>query len=55
MEVEHGEVRLHAGEGLHIPPRVRHRITNRSGEVVHFLVISQPPSHGDRIVEEPVN
>jgi mannose-6-phosphate isomerase-like protein (cupin superfamily) len=53
MEVEHDEVQLHAGEGLHIPPRIRHRICNRSQESARFLVISQPPSHGDRIVEEP--
>ena len=53
MEVEHDEVHLCAGEGLHIPPRVRHRIRNRSQELARFLVISQPPSHGDRVVEEP--
>jgi mannose-6-phosphate isomerase-like protein (cupin superfamily) len=53
MEVEHEEVRLHAGEGLHIPSRVRHRISNRSQESARFLVISQPPSHGDRVVTGP--
>jgi len=53
MEVEHDEVQLQAGEGLHIPPRVRHRICNRSQESARFLVISQPPSRGDRVVEEP--
>jgi mannose-6-phosphate isomerase-like protein (cupin superfamily) len=55
MEVEHEQVRLHAGEGLHIPPRVRHRIRNQSRESACFLVISQPPSHGDRVVEEPIS
>jgi mannose-6-phosphate isomerase-like protein (cupin superfamily) len=49
MQIEREEVRLEAGEGLHILPRVRHRISNRSGEVARFLVISQPPSHGDRV------
>jgi len=53
MEVGHEEVRLHAGEGLHIPPRVRHRISNRSRESARFLVISQPPSHGDRVIAGP--
>jgi len=53
MELECEEIRLHAGEGLHIPPRVRHRIRNQSREAARFLVISQPPSHGDRVVEEP--
>lgn len=49
MQVEHEEVRLRPGEGLHILSRVRHRISNRSGEMARFLVISQPPSHGDRV------
>ena len=49
MQVEHEELRLQAGEGLHILSRVRHRISNRSGEAARFLVISQPPSHGDRV------
>jgi len=53
MELECEEIRLHAGEGLHIPPCTRHRISNRSRETARFLVISQPPSHGDRIVNEP--
>ena len=53
MEVEHEEVHLHAGEGLHIPPRVRHQISNRSRESARFLVICQPPSHGDRLVTGP--
>ncbi|HXY09931.1 MAG TPA: cupin domain-containing protein [Terriglobales bacterium] len=53
MEVEQDEVRLRAGEGLHIRPRVQHRISNRSQESARFLVISQPPSHGDRVVKKP--
>jgi mannose-6-phosphate isomerase-like protein (cupin superfamily) len=51
MELACEEIRLHAGEGIHIPPRVRHRISNQSREAARFLVISQPPSHGDRVVE----
>jgi mannose-6-phosphate isomerase-like protein (cupin superfamily) len=51
MQIEREEVRLQAGEGLHVLPRVRHRMSNRSGEVTRFLVISQPPSHGDRVCE----
>ena len=53
MELEREQIRLHAGEGLHIPPGVRHRIRNQSREAARFLVISQPPSHGDRVVKEP--
>ncbi len=36
IEVGYDEVELHAGEGLHIPPRVRHRISNTSGQWLAF-------------------
>jgi mannose-6-phosphate isomerase-like protein (cupin superfamily) len=50
MEVDGCETRLVAREGLHIPPGVRHLIRNVSSAPLRFLVISQPPSHGDRVV-----
>jgi len=39
---------LQTGEGLEVSPGVVHEVRNRSAEVVRFLVVSQPPSHGDR-------
>lgn len=36
-------------ESLHIPAGVRHQIQNNSTIDLHFLVISHPKSHGDRI------
>src|ERR1700685_3419366 len=48
IEVEGRRVVLHAGEGISIPPGASHQMRNDSGDEVHFLVISQPPSHGDR-------
>jgi len=39
---------LAAGEGVWIPAGVSHQMRNDSGGEVHFLVVSQPPSHGDR-------
>jgi mannose-6-phosphate isomerase-like protein (cupin superfamily) len=51
MEVDGGEIFLKMREGLHVLPGVRHRIKNQSTEPLQFLVISQPPSHGDRVVE----
>lgn len=39
---------LHAGDGLQIPPGTPHQAFNRSEADVSFLVVSQPPSHGDR-------
>ena len=49
MEVDGQEVRLSAGDGLHIAPGQRHRITNDSPHLIRFLVISEPASHGDRV------
>ncbi len=48
MEVDNRIFRLSAGHGLWIPVGTPHQMKNESGEDVHFLVISQPPSHGDR-------
>jgi len=55
MDVDGRQVRLTAREGLHILPGIRHQIRNVSKEPVHFLVISQPPSHGDRVIEGTAN
>jgi len=50
MEVAGALVALAAGQGLHLPPGTPHCIHNRSAAPVEFLVISRPPSHGDRVV-----
>jgi len=50
MEVEGETLTLLRGEGLHIPPGKPHQIRNLSAEAVEFLVISQPASHGDRVI-----
>jgi mannose-6-phosphate isomerase-like protein (cupin superfamily) len=55
MDVGDREIRLTAREGLHIPPGIRHQIRNVSTEPVQFLVISQPPSHGDRVIAGTAN
>ena len=49
METAGQEVRLAAGQGLHIMPGTHHRIRNSSNQPIRFLVISGPPSHGDRV------
>lgn len=51
MEVEGQTTLVPAGSGIRILPGTRHQIRNPSSEPVRFLVISQPPSHGDRIDE----
>lgn len=48
MEVDGRAMTLNAGEGIWIPAGTPHQMRNDSGHEVHFLVISQPPSHGDR-------
>ena len=40
---------LRPHEGLEIPPGEPHRVFNDAPSNVSFLVISQPPSHGDRV------
>lgn len=40
---------LRAREGLSVPPGAAHQAMNTSGAPLEFLVISAPPSHGDRI------
>jgi mannose-6-phosphate isomerase-like protein (cupin superfamily) len=38
-----------AGEGLEVLPGAAHQLFNHGVESLEFLVISQPPSHGDRV------
>ena len=49
MIFEDQTIILKRGEGLEIPPMVRHRFENKSEADVHFLVISSPKTQGDRI------
>jgi mannose-6-phosphate isomerase-like protein (cupin superfamily) len=39
--------------GLTVPAQTPHQIFNRGGEDARFLVISQPPSRGDRVSAPP--
>ena len=49
MEVNGENMLIPAGSGVRIMPGTRHQIRNPSSSPVRFLVISQPPSRGDRI------
>lgn len=45
-----GEIQLlQAHQGVEIPPQTPHQMMNRSKEVLEFVVVSCPPSHGDRV------
>jgi mannose-6-phosphate isomerase-like protein (cupin superfamily) len=48
MEADGQTIVLSTGEGIWIPAGISHQLRNDSAEDVHFLVISHPPSHGDR-------
>ena len=50
LEVEGSPHLLGARSGIEVPPGAAHRALNESAADVEFLVISTPPSHGDRIV-----
>lgn len=49
MAFDDREVILKKGTGIEIEPGMKHRFKNASSSDVHFLVISIPPSKGDRI------
>ena len=35
--------------GMRVEPRAPHRVRNEGPDPVEFLVVSHPPSHGDRV------
>lgn len=49
FEVEGEILKIKEMNGLHIKPKLRHKIINNSNENLEFLVVSEPKSHGDRI------
>jgi mannose-6-phosphate isomerase-like protein (cupin superfamily) len=49
MVLEDRALVLQKGQGMEIPPRVRHQFKNQSTQDVHFLVISVPSTRGDRV------
>jgi mannose-6-phosphate isomerase-like protein (cupin superfamily) len=49
LEVEGTIYHVEAGEGLHVPAGHRHTLSNAHQQDLHFLVVSTPPSHGDRV------
>ncbi len=51
MRFDGGDVKIAARQSLEIAPGVSHQARNDSSGDVSFLVISVPPSHGDRINE----
>ena len=48
IELAGRRVALAAGQGLEVPPGLPHQFINDASEDVHFLVVSQPSTRGDR-------
>lgn len=53
MAFEDHEVVLAKGQGLEVPPQVKHQFKNNSDQDVHFLVISVPSTRRDRVHLSP--
>lgn len=41
---------LITGDSINVAPGMAHQISNKSNKALHFLVISAPKSHGDKIL-----
>ena len=52
MEVDGTRHRLSPRTGIEIAPGAAHQAINESDAETEFLVISTPPSHGDRIAAD---
>ena len=52
IEIQDKKYSLHPSDGIEIPPLIPHKMINDSTEELNFIVVSQPKSHGDRIVVE---
>ncbi len=49
LELADRVIEFGPGQGVHIPPGAVHRFANGGDEDVVFLVVSAPPTSGDRI------
>lgn len=51
MDINEQTFTLTAGEGIHIAPGSPHMLCNMQEQDLVFLVVSTPPSHGDKVTE----
>lgn len=52
LEVDGERYNIESFQGIEVPPGITHQMINQSQHDVEFIVVSQPMSHGDRIVVE---
>ncbi len=53
--IEDEELKIKKDEGVHIKPNMMHQIMNHTDKEIEFIVVSQPHSHGDRIINNNEN
>jgi len=51
FEIKNDIIHVERGNGIHIPPKIKHRIRNVQSENLEFIVISEPATRGDRYDE----
>jgi mannose-6-phosphate isomerase-like protein (cupin superfamily) len=51
FEIEEQIIEIEKGNGIHILPKIKHRIRNDKSENLDFIVISHPTTRGDRVNE----
>ncbi len=49
FEIEGESKTVNAHQSVYIKPNTKHRIANNGSDDLHFLVISEPKAHGDRV------
>jgi mannose-6-phosphate isomerase-like protein (cupin superfamily) len=49
LEVNGSIHEVASNEGFYVPAGVAHTLSNNHIDVLEFLVVSTPPSHGDRV------
>lgn len=52
LEIAGKRAVLQPQQGIEVPVGVAHQMRNESEFEIEFIVISQPPSHGDRVLAE---
>ncbi len=50
LEIDGKREGLQPQQGVEVPAGVAHQMRNESETEIEFIVISQPPSHGDRVL-----
>ena len=54
LEIDGSRQVLSPHEGVEVPPNISHQMLNESDCDLESLVISQAPSHGDRILSDSI-